>query len=271
MLIRMSQDVSSPMILPPSEPSGISITASGILNATASSYSMDSSATGEVLSKSLPKDLIRHAICCVVDKGSWIPFRMARHVIPLSHLFFVDDLILYAKASVDQAQVVKGILDEFGVYSSHRVSVRKLQATYFDFILSRLRAMLNGWVASSLLMACRVTLAKSILVATHAFFMQTIKFSTSVCAKIDKIVCGFIWGSSASAHKFSLVNWFVTSQPRGRGGLAIKNLFWVMDDGNYVHLWNVGADFGSTSSLDSSTSTNIELLSFEDLLLDDGK
>ncbi|KAK8648928.1 hypothetical protein V6N13_129670 [Hibiscus sabdariffa] len=57
MLIRMSQDVSSPMILPPSEPSGISITASGILNATASSYSMDSSATGEVLSKSLPKDL----------------------------------------------------------------------------------------------------------------------------------------------------------------------------------------------------------------------
>ncbi|KAK8578074.1 hypothetical protein V6N13_046931 [Hibiscus sabdariffa] len=50
-------DVSSPTILPPSEPSCVSIAAGGILNATASSNSMDSPATGEVFSKSLPSDL----------------------------------------------------------------------------------------------------------------------------------------------------------------------------------------------------------------------
>ncbi|KAK8578075.1 hypothetical protein V6N13_046932 [Hibiscus sabdariffa] len=122
-----------------------------------------------------------------------------------------------SKGSVDQDQIVKGILNEFGVYSGYRTLLignylgvpvfhQHMQVADFDFILSRPRAKLNGWVASSLLMVGRVTLAKLVLAAIHAFFMQTSKFLTSVCAKIDKIVRGFIWGSSALAHKISLVN-----------------------------------------------------------------
>ncbi|KAK8564730.1 hypothetical protein V6N12_058313 [Hibiscus sabdariffa] len=96
-----------------------------------------------------------------------------------------------------------------------------MRAADFDFILSRLRAKLNGWVANSLSMAGRVTLGKSVLAAIPAFFMQTIKFSASVCVEIDKIICGFIWGSSASARKIYLVNWSAIFQPRGHGGLGI--------------------------------------------------
>ncbi|KAK8497081.1 hypothetical protein V6N12_000241, partial [Hibiscus sabdariffa] len=221
-----------------------------------------------------------------------------------------------SKGSVDQDQIVKGILNEFGVYSGYRTLLignylgvpvfhQHMQVADFDFILSRPRAKLNGWVASSLLMVGRVTLAKLVLAAIHAFFMQTSKFLTSVCAKIDKIVRGFIWGSSALAHKISLVNWSAISQPRGRGGLGIscsnernttfmqKLAFSLVSspdailimalrqkyrmintcNGNDVHLWNDTwvPTLGLLRPWASSASTNIEHLRFEDLLLGDGQ
>ncbi|KAK8561554.1 hypothetical protein V6N12_048620 [Hibiscus sabdariffa] len=42
-----------------------------------------------------------------------------------------DDLILYAKATLDQAQVISSILANFGQYSGHRVNLRKSQI-YFS-------------------------------------------------------------------------------------------------------------------------------------------
>ncbi|KAL4271168.1 hypothetical protein GQ457_13G008240 [Hibiscus cannabinus] len=62
------------MILPPSESSCISIAASGILNTITSSYSMDSSVTGEVLSKSLPRDLFH--LCLNTDVAICLPERL---------------------------------------------------------------------------------------------------------------------------------------------------------------------------------------------------
>ncbi|KAK8565134.1 hypothetical protein V6N12_058709 [Hibiscus sabdariffa] len=58
-------------------------------------------------------DWLGLAILRAVDNGNWILLHMACHVISLSHLFFADDLILYAKPDLDQACVMKGILDEF--------------------------------------------------------------------------------------------------------------------------------------------------------------
>ncbi|KAK8538823.1 hypothetical protein V6N12_034531 [Hibiscus sabdariffa] len=93
-----------------------------------------------------------------------------------------------------------------GIYLGVPVFHQRKWVADFDFILSRLCAKLNGWVANSLSMAGHCTLAKSILAAIPAFSKQTIKLSASVCAEINKIVCGFIWGFSVSTGKISLAN-----------------------------------------------------------------
>ncbi|KAL4273826.1 hypothetical protein GQ457_13G020550 [Hibiscus cannabinus] len=186
----------------------------------------------------LAMERLGHAIRKAVDSGRWVPFRLARHGLPLSHLFFADDLILYAKANLDQAAVISSILTEFGYFSGHRVNVRKSQIYFspntspdaIDAICTLLsmaptpslgKAKLNGWTASSLSLAGRVTLASSVLAAIPTFFMQTMRLPIRVCSEIDKIVRGFIWGSSAASRKIYLVNWSSIAQPRARGGLGI--------------------------------------------------
>ncbi|KAK8499750.1 hypothetical protein V6N12_073015 [Hibiscus sabdariffa] len=64
-----------------------------------------------------------------MEDGSWHPFRLIRGGLPISHLFFADDLILYAKATVDQAVLISTIRDEFGYFSGHKV----LESSYYFY------------------------------------------------------------------------------------------------------------------------------------------
>ncbi|GMJ14254.1 hypothetical protein HRI_005094600 [Hibiscus trionum] len=71
-----------------------------------------------------------HLIDTAVADGSWTPFRFIRNGTPLSHLFFADDLIFYAKADMANAQVIDKILTDFGASSGHKVSKRKTQVWF---------------------------------------------------------------------------------------------------------------------------------------------
>ncbi|GMI95536.1 hypothetical protein like AT3G24255 [Hibiscus trionum] len=71
-----------------------------------------------------------HAIRKVVTSDDWFPFQMARHGVPLSHMFFGGDLILYAKATATQAGLISSILTEFEYFFGHKISARKTQV-YF--------------------------------------------------------------------------------------------------------------------------------------------
>ncbi|KAE8719871.1 hypothetical protein F3Y22_tig00109925pilonHSYRG00091 [Hibiscus syriacus] len=68
-----------------------------------------------------------HAISTAVERRDRIPFRLVQGGLLVSHLFFDDDLILYAKASLDQAHVIDSILSDFGTYSGHKVNKLKSQ------------------------------------------------------------------------------------------------------------------------------------------------
>ncbi|KAK8515780.1 hypothetical protein V6N12_075803 [Hibiscus sabdariffa] len=72
-----------------------------------------------------------HRILHAVSDGSWRPFRLVRAGVPISYLFFVDDLFLYAQASPDQGCLIDHILTEFGHYSGHKVNRQKSQV-YFS-------------------------------------------------------------------------------------------------------------------------------------------
>ncbi|KAK8569200.1 hypothetical protein V6N12_007732 [Hibiscus sabdariffa] len=71
-----------------------------------------------------------HYIHSTVDARSWHPFRFTRLGTPLSHLFFVDDLILYTHDSINQANVIDSILGTFSTFSGHR---RTLSPTSYLF------------------------------------------------------------------------------------------------------------------------------------------
>ena len=57
--------------------------------------------------------------------GDWVPIKASRENLEISHLFFVDDLILFAKASEEGREVIRDVLDRFCVESGKKVSSDK--------------------------------------------------------------------------------------------------------------------------------------------------
>ncbi|KAK8557110.1 hypothetical protein V6N13_035214 [Hibiscus sabdariffa] len=65
------------------------------------------------------------AIHNYVHDGSWVRFKLSRGGSPISHLFFTDDLILYAKADLAHTDNIDNILSTSGYHSRHAVSKGK--------------------------------------------------------------------------------------------------------------------------------------------------
>ncbi|CAN1142459.1 Putative ribonuclease H protein At1g65750 [Linum perenne] len=68
---------------------------------------------------------LSNLITTQVSKDLWKPITLAKGGTNLSHIFFADDLILFAEASTDQAQVIHSVLSAFGQASGQEVSKEK--------------------------------------------------------------------------------------------------------------------------------------------------
>jgi hypothetical protein len=60
-----------------------------------------------------------------VREGTWSPMQITKNGTKISHLFFADDVLLFAKAKVSQARVVSEVLERFCSMSGLKISLDK--------------------------------------------------------------------------------------------------------------------------------------------------
>lgn len=68
---------------------------------------------------------LSHLIDTSVEHGDWSPIRLSRNGPRISHLFFADDLFLFAEASVEQTDIIRNTLGVFCSLSGEKVSMEK--------------------------------------------------------------------------------------------------------------------------------------------------
>lgn len=74
---------------------------------------------------------LSHTIKDEVAQGRWNGVRLSRYGPNLTHLFFADDLVLFAEASQEQITTIAQCLDRFSKASGQKVSLSKSQI-YFS-------------------------------------------------------------------------------------------------------------------------------------------
>lgn len=70
----------------------------------------------------LAMEVLHQNIQEAAENGAWSPIKLSRKGLSVSHLFFADDLLLFGEASVNQAAIMKNILENF-VISHGNVSI----------------------------------------------------------------------------------------------------------------------------------------------------
>ncbi|KAK9088519.1 hypothetical protein Scep_027601 [Stephania cephalantha] len=68
---------------------------------------------------------LAHGIQTSVEKNEWKGLKLRNDAPIISHIFFVDDMFLFTEASVEQAIVIKDILENFDLCSGQKVNKSK--------------------------------------------------------------------------------------------------------------------------------------------------
>ncbi|KAA3472642.1 non-LTR retrotransposon transposase [Gossypium australe] len=68
---------------------------------------------------------LSHLITQSLHEKKWKPIKLSRNGPPLTHLFFADDLVLFAEASIEQVDIIKDTMNKFCEASGQRVSLDK--------------------------------------------------------------------------------------------------------------------------------------------------
>ncbi|RDX79807.1 putative mitochondrial protein, partial [Mucuna pruriens] len=97
-------------------------------------------------------ECLSHLIQSAVNNGYWKHLFLSRRALKLSHLYFANDLILFAKASHDQ-------VDTKRVPILHQKATRRS----FNYVMERVNQRRSNWKASLLSLLGRLTLIQSML------------------------------------------------------------------------------------------------------------
>nr|KYP45068.1 Retrovirus-related Pol polyprotein LINE-1 [Cajanus cajan] len=151
---------------------------------------------------------------------------------PISHLFFADDVLIFAKAKPAQIRRVATVLEKFcttlglkvniqksktlasrGVPTRRKNKITSITDINFTNVLGEVLGFPNGtrssflaaWNGRLLARPGRVTLVNFVLSSIPAYTMQTQWLPSGTCEKLDAISWKFIW-SGFDSHMMHLVN-----------------------------------------------------------------
>ena len=154
---------------------------------------------------------LSHGITQAGIDGRWKPIRLAKHGTPLMHLFFADDLLLFAEASIDQAYIIDVVLENYCRSSKAKVNKTKTKVFFSKNVLFRDAHLISAALGFSATNDLGDYLGMPLI---HSLVNKDIYHS--ILDKVDKQLIGWNAAHLSFAGRVTLVQSVLQAMPRLR-------------------------------------------------------
>ncbi|KAL6202102.1 hypothetical protein ACLB2K_025813 [Fragaria x ananassa] len=212
----------------------------------------------------LAEEVLSRGISLLVSSGQLQRISSPRNTLAPSHVLFADDVIVFCRGNRRNLSRIMRFFNEYGRVSGQVINKGKSQvfignsihsrrhsisnflgiplgsapfmylgapifygkprASYFHQIVDKIRIKLSSWVSSSLSMAGRLQLIKSVIFSMLVYTFQVYEWPVSVVRKIEVWCRNFLWSGSIDKRGIPLVAWKSCCSPIAEGGLGLKQL-----------------------------------------------
>ncbi|GJS59198.1 RNA-directed DNA polymerase, eukaryota, reverse transcriptase zinc-binding domain protein [Tanacetum coccineum] len=199
--------------------------------------------------------------------------------IKLSHVCFVDDLLVMCHGDLISVKVIKKALDSFSAYSGlipnnsesivfygsmneeeknaicsvlpfaiRNMSVRYLGVLLIDkrlgvkecgCLLDKIKNRIRNWKNKYLSYAGRLQLIDVVLESIHVYWASVFLLPATIIKEINRILKNFLWNQSENSASKAKVAWSSICRPKDQGGLGLKSLHIWNQALLTKHVWNI--------------------------------
>ncbi|XP_059654461.1 uncharacterized protein LOC132301202 [Cornus florida] len=200
----------------------------------------------------------------------------------ITHLSFVDDLLLLCHGDIESISILKSALDLFYSMSGLTINLSKssifcagihpqmeeviidmfgiqkgglpirhlgvplittnLKSSDCRTLIERITHRISHWSARSLSYAGHLQLLKAVLVSTQLYWSSIFVLRKSVINELNKIFRSFLWSGPELKSTGSKVTWYNVCRPKAEGGLDIPNLEVANRAAILRYIWDLHTD-----------------------------
>ncbi|KAF7825051.1 ribonuclease H [Senna tora] len=152
--------------------------------------------------------------------------KLGRQVLPLNHLMYADDLLIFFKANQETCANVDLLLrtDSLGKYLGAFIDGPNPDRQNAELIIDHLQQKLSGWKASMLSQAARLTLIQAVLSAIPLYTLHFTSLTDKYAKKCNSLMKNFFWGNGDAGKKIPLIAWNKICRPKAEGGLGLRSI-----------------------------------------------
>lgn len=181
----------------------------------------------------------------------------------VTHQQFVDDIMIYCKATLREVKRIKKILEIFMEATGMEVNKDKSRTFFFNIvepiqkhltrvlgyqlgklptkylgkmldssstrirnwhhILEKIKKRMENWTFRALNIAARVVLLKATLQAIPIYSLSVVNSPKGICNKLVEMYRKFLWGGPKQENKWALCSWESLAKTKEKGGLGLKD------------------------------------------------
>jgi len=115
-------------------------------------------------------------------------------------------------------------LDEGMTYLGYRLKPNCYKTRDWLWLIERIEHRIGVWCYRSLSLGGRLILIKSVIESMPVYWMTLHKIPKAILNHIRKLVVSFLWSGNHAEEKIHLVKWSIIARPKAMGGWGLKDL-----------------------------------------------